>query len=142
MISRLLKLRRWRFPPPPPFGKTNPSTNRVRLLGGFCFSSYCQRFASLLEFRRYCPDHSIFGKLVTPRFSFASKFSAFLPPFSGPRPDSCIFSCNRCLAISSANWLILFMIPSNRSLMSMVGRSSFWFMPLLTGETEKVSGVG
>jgi len=24
----------------------------------------------------------------------------------------------------------------------MVGRSSFWFMPLLTGETEKVSGVG
>ena len=50
------------------------------------------------------------------------------PPFSGPRPVSCIFSCNRCLAISSANWLILFMIPSNRSLMSMVGRSSLWVL--------------
>ncbi len=26
--------------------------------------------------------------------------------------------------------------------MSMVGRSSLWVMPSLTGETEKVSGVG
>lgn len=28
------------------FKKTNPSTNRVRLVGGFCFSAYCQRLRS------------------------------------------------------------------------------------------------
>src|SRR5690606_28442392 len=30
--------------------------------------------------RRCRPYHSLFGKSVTPRFSFASKFSAFFPP--------------------------------------------------------------
>jgi len=98
--------------------KTNPSTNRVRLLGGLSFSAYCQQLTSLSGCRCYRPDHSFFGKFITPRFSFASKFSAFLPPFSGPRPVCCIFSCSRCSAISPANWLMLSMIPSNRSLMS------------------------
>lgn len=107
--------------------KTDPSGNRVRLFGGFCFSAYCQRLTSLLECRRYRPDRSFFGKLLIPRISFASKFSVLLPPFSEPRPVcallrsgipsglacgsrtvcslrskplSCIFSCNRCSAIS------------------------------------------
>ena len=85
------------------------------------------------------PDHSIFGKLVISRFSFTSKLSAFLPPNSCPRPVSCIFCCNRCSAISSVNWLILFMIYIKQVVDVLAGRS-LWVLPLLAGDPENMSG--
>ena len=69
-----------------------------------------------------------------------SRCPAFFPATAARRSDEqgCSNAAKRRDAQERppANWLILFMIPSNRSLMSMVGCSSLWVMPLLTGETE------
>jgi len=75
------------------FKKTDPSTNRVRLLGGFCFSAYCPRLTSFSGSRRCRPDHSRFGKSAIPRFSFASKFSALRGAVPATRPDGPAFGC-------------------------------------------------
>jgi hypothetical protein len=46
------------------------------LVGGFCFSAYCQRLAPNPGLRRYLPILP-FREIRHTRFSFASKFSSF-----------------------------------------------------------------
>ena len=113
---------------------TTPSSGRVLF---FCVLS--SNYTAFRVLALPLPDHSIFGKLVISRFSFTSKLSAFLPPNSCPRPVSCIFCCNRCSAISSVNWLILFMIYIKQVVDVLAGRS-LWVLPLLAGDPENMSG--
>jgi hypothetical protein len=71
-------------------------------------------------------------RILAPILRTSSGFLHFsLQPLFGDLACLCVPHADR-----SANWLILFMIPLNRSSMSMVGRSSLWVLPLLTGEME------
>lgn len=96
--------------PPPIYKKTDPSTNCVRLLGGVSFSAYCQRLTLLSRVSALPPRLLPFRKIRHTPLLFRLTIFRILPPFSGPRPVCCIFSRNRCSAILSENWLILFMI--------------------------------